>query len=228
MTCPTSHCTSVTTQGPDRSQVSRNSKLPHVRPVPGGSGHRWRLRKTKLHRIWVRCHSPSPSKRGQPRPKKGRGRREAASVSPQRGGRAASLPHRLPSCTSFQFLPPRPLRLQPRARRTTVQNDSFTHKDSHQQRHVPQQPFPGEGWVSGVPAAVPSLGRPLASGRPATTAQAHKGRCRDERALPPGRARASLGARACGDPDCPGRAALSPVRTRHVPEAESLCNTGLP
>lgn len=104
----------------------------------------------------------------------------------------------------------------PRARRTTIQDDSFTHKDSHQQRHIPQQPFPGEGWASGVPAAAtPPQVCPFADGCPATAAQAHRGRGAHERALSPQDARL-LG------PPWPGARLLSLVLAGDVTEAKVL------
>lgn len=49
------------------------------------------------------------------------------------------------------LLPPRPLQAQPGDARASLEKYSCTHKDSHQQRHVPPQSFPGERWASGIP-----------------------------------------------------------------------------
>ena len=46
----------------------------------------------------------------------------------------------------------------------TAENYSLTHKDSHQQRHVPLQPLPGKEWPSGVPAAPTPCCCPFAGG----------------------------------------------------------------
>lgn len=67
------------------------------------------------------------------------------------------------SPSSPLLLLPRPLQAQPGDARASLEKYSCTHKDSHQQRHVPPQPFPGERWASGIPivathsASVPSL-----------------------------------------------------------------------
>ena len=124
----------------------------------------------------------------------------------------------------FRPVAPAPPSPTPTRRRGGRQhkNHSFTHKHSHQQRHVSRQPFPGERWASGVPATTtPPLGRLFAGGCPATAAQAHRGRCAHERALPPlcarrqglGRGR-TVGTRA--------RLPLSLVSARHVTEAQVI------
>lgn len=77
------------------------------------------------------------------------------------------LPHFSPA------LPPRPL--QPRAgdARASVEKYPCTHKDSHQQRHVPPRSFPGEGWASGIPVVTTHSGRcPLANGTQAPAGSA--------------------------------------------------------
>lgn len=109
----------------------------------------------------------------------------------------ASLPHRLPPCTSFRLLPPGPLRLQP------WPADNRTKLFLHSQGLAPATPcflnnhfrVKGELPESRLPLRLPwvvlyrivPFPRPRASGRLATAAQAHKGRCQAERALPSGR-----------------------------------------
>lgn len=106
----------------------------------------------------------------------------------------------------------------PGARKAAAQNNSFTHKDSHQQRHVSRQPFPGEGWASGVPAAAtPSLVCLFAGACRTRAAQAHRGLCALERALSP----LAGGGRAPerGRPSEPARASPAEISVGHVTEA---------
>lgn len=148
--------------------------------------------------------SLSPSlKEGKVQPKPGVGRSGELPQFPR--GKAATRPRyrtgsprARPSTSARPALPDSTLE----TRQATIENCSCTHKDSHQQRHVPQQPFPGEEWPSGIPAATtPSLPPGVFAGREtAAAAQAHRGGARALASTPP---RCARGCRARSAPPPP-------------------------